>query len=81
MGYSMTCYHCGEPGHFVAACPMMVPASSTEEHVARIAGYVDAWVRGEITIDRKRKMISDENLLHYGAGCRPALLWRDQVPV
>jgi hypothetical protein len=76
----MTCYHCGEPGHWVVDCPTMRPAASSEEHQARIDSYVASWVRGEITVDRKRKMISDENLLYYGPGCRPALIWRDQIP-
>lgn len=75
MSHSMTCYHCGEPGHFVAACPMMVPAESFEEHMARIDSYIASWARGEIGLERKRKMISDENLLHYGPTCRRALLW------
>ena len=72
---SITCYHCGEPGHFVAECPMMTPALTYEEHQARIDGYVASWVRGEISIDRKRKMISDENVLHYGADCPRRLRW------
>jgi len=71
----MDCYHCGTAGHFVAECPMMVPAASKEEHMARIAQYVAAWLMGEITVERKRKMISDENLLYYGPGCRKALLY------
>lgn len=72
---SMTCYHCGEPGHWVADCPTMVPAASFEEHLARIDAYVASWARHEIDTARKRKMISDENLMHYGPGCRKALLW------
>ncbi len=72
---SMTCYHCGTPGHFVAECPLMIPAASQGEHLARIGQYVDMWVAGEITVERKRKMISDENLMHYGPSCRRALLW------
>lgn len=72
---SMTCYHCGTPGHFVAECPLMVPAASRDEHMARIDGYVGMRVHGEIGLERKRKMISDENLLYYGPGCRKALLW------
>lgn len=72
---SMTCYHCGIPGHFIAACPLMIPASSFEEHIARIDGYVDDWLVGLISRDRKRKMISDENLMWHGPGCRKALLW------
>jgi hypothetical protein len=75
MEYSMTCYHCGKPGHFAAACPLMIPAASNEEHLARIDGYVAAWVAGEITTERKRKMISGENVLHYGPDVRRALVW------
>jgi len=74
MEYSMNCYHCGEPGHFVAACPEMMPASSYEEHQARICEYVRRWALGEITMVQKRKMISDENLLWHGPKCSKALL-------
>ena len=75
MKATMTCYHCGEPGHFVAECPKTVPASSHEEHMARIDSYVTMWHRGEITRDQKRKMISDENLLYYGTACPRKLIW------
>ncbi len=75
MSHSMTCYHCGTPGHFVAECPLMTPAGSKDEHLARIGGYVAEWHRSEITVERKRKMISDENLLYYGPSCRKALRW------
>ena len=75
MSHSMTCYHCGTPGHFVADCPMMVPAASHEEHMARIDLYVAMWARGELGLEQKRKMISDENLLHYGPACPKRLLW------
>lgn len=72
---SITCYHCGQAGHFVAECPQMVPASSFGEHMARIDAYVGQWARHEISRDQKRKMISDENLLWYGPSCRKALTW------
>lgn len=71
---SITCYHCGEPGHFVAECPGMVPAASYEEHQARIDSYIAQWARREISTARKRKMISDENLLWHGPKCPKALV-------
>ncbi len=70
----MNCYHCGGH-HYVAECPLMIPAASRDEHMARIDQYVAMWQRGEVTLERKRKMISDENLLWHGPACRRALLY------
>jgi Zinc knuckle len=71
----LNCYHCHEPGHFAAACPFMTPAASYEEHLARIDHFVAQWHSGAITMEQKRHLVSDENLLHYGPSCRKALLY------
>lgn len=45
-------------------------------HMDLIASYVVAWQRGEITLDAKRRAISDENRAFYGPDCPKHLLWR-----
>lgn len=70
----MNCYRCGDSGHYAADCPLAIPAMGMEEHLARIDQTVDLWISGEITLQRKRQLIAEENRLHYGEECRPALL-------
>lgn len=47
---------------------------SHEEHTLRIRIIVNQWFAGEITIDRKRQLIIEENRTYYGPSCRPELL-------
>ena len=45
-------------------------------HMDLIDSYVAAWQRGELTIDQKRRAISDENQAFHGPECPRHLLWR-----
>ena len=45
------------------------------DHLNRIDAYVAAWHAGKISIDEKRRAISDENRMFYGPDCRRNLLW------
>lgn len=75
------CYRCGQPGHNRNQClngttlPGRVVASdapepryagSYDEHMARIKDAVRRWHEGEISLDDKRRMISDENIRWHG---------------
>ncbi len=63
----MRCYKCGQHGHFAANCPLNVPASDRDEHMARIDALVGQRAAGEISTEDKRRLISAENILFYGA--------------
>jgi Zinc knuckle len=74
------CYQCGEPGHMIASCPALLPGNDDEAltyaaHLAVIDAIVANWHEGKLSIDQKRKMISDENRAYYGPSCRRALAW------
>jgi hypothetical protein len=72
----MKCYKCGIDGeHYAATCPELVPASSFDEHLARIDRIVNRWCDGEITREVKRRAISAENQLWYGEHCRRELTY------
>lgn len=60
------CWKCGEPGHFAASCTLQLRATSYAEHMARIAATVDRWISREISIEKKRVLVSDENVQWYG---------------
>lgn len=80
------CYRCGEPGHVKAECtapPAPPPASAPGQmdaraysaHMETIEDAVADWAAGTITLDQKRRKISDENRRYYGPGVRKALTW------
>jgi hypothetical protein len=72
----MRCFSCGQPGHVKAHCPARQQhGDSWDDHIAIIDATVTAWTEGNISIDRKRRMISDENRSFYGAGCPRRLQW------
>ena len=71
----MACYRCHRPGHYADSCPESIPAAGKDEHLARIDAYVEDWIEGRITIDQKRRAISDENRLYYGDACPRRLIW------
>ena len=75
---ALTCYHCEEPGHFAANCPVTAVAGSFEEHLARIDRFVARWVDRELTTEQKRRLISDENTLYYGSACPPRLQYHHE---
>ena len=63
----MECFNCGEIGHLDANCPLRFQAESWRGHLKRVERLVDLWVEGRITREQKRRMISAENVLWYGA--------------
>ncbi len=69
------CYHCGEPGHFSAACPLHRRAESWDEHLARIDSFAARWADRRITLEQKRISISNENQLWHGEFCPRRLLY------
>ena len=69
------CHRCGEPGHWAADCPLLVRASSFEEHMARIAAFIDRMAAGTLTKEQKRVAIGTENILWYGDRCRRELMY------
>jgi hypothetical protein len=71
----MKCFNCGEDGHIKAECPARLSKESRSDHMAVIDETMQAWIDGKISIEQKRRMISDENLAYYGEGCRKALLY------
>jgi hypothetical protein len=55
------------------------PESTTDgyrDHLARIGQLTERWHEGLITVDEKRRAISDENRQFYGPDCPKHLLWR-----
>jgi hypothetical protein len=44
-------------------------------HLARIGKLVMLWQTGLISVDDKRRGISDENRSFYGAECPQRLIW------
>jgi hypothetical protein len=71
----MKCFKCSEYGHSADICPLLVPAQSFDEHIARIDRYVERWISGELTREAKRRSISAENILWYGEKCPRHLIY------
>lgn len=69
------CYNCGGTDHWKDACPLAARAGSYDEHLGRIAGFIDQWADGQIGIEAKRLAIGQENVQWYGEGCPMRLRW------
>lgn len=70
---SGNCFRCDQPGHWVDNCPLLLPASSEDEHLGRIRLYIDRWSEGKMTREEKRVAISLENKMWHGDNTRRAL--------
>ena len=70
---NITCFRCDRTGHIAADCDELKPATSKDEHEARIARYVARWMDGEIADWQKRQAIAAENKMWYGDKCRTEL--------
>ena len=69
------CHRCRETGHWAADCPLQLRASSWDEHLGRIAGFINKMADGVLTIEQKRVAISTENILWHGDRCRRELMY------
>jgi hypothetical protein len=53
-----------------------ISAEGYQQHLDRIAELVVNWQAGLLTVEQKRRAISDENKQFYGANCPKHLTWR-----
>jgi hypothetical protein len=60
------CFRCGGTGHWVDACPELIPAANEAEHFGRIRKYIDRWAEGLMSLEQKRVAVSYENTMWYG---------------
>jgi hypothetical protein len=66
---SGNCFRCGEPGHWADRCPLAIPATTREEHEARIARILQRWHDWEttgMTTRDKQRLIREENEMWNG---------------
>jgi hypothetical protein len=70
----------GDASYFAMAMRTNSPEAAAKDrareiHMDIIESYVTAWQAGEMTLEQKRRAISDENRAYYGPGVRRALTW------